>query len=75
MRKIKSNDVERIYNSQNREIKKKFGKDAADNADYGWSVNDYMVDTRIYGCGMLFSYCIANKIIHFWNEWRQLRIQ
>jgi hypothetical protein len=49
----------RIYRAQERWILKRFGKEAADSANYGWGVSatdDYVsVQTKVYGHGVLTS--------------------
>jgi len=48
-----------IYDEQYEYIKKHFGKDAADSANYGWGVdelgNGFRVATKVYGRGTLTS--------------------
>jgi len=69
VRKIRTRkDEEEIYNSQDEEMEKKYGKEAADNANSGWFVDDYCICTKVYGYGVLTSYYVGNKIIHEWED-------
>jgi len=47
---------DRIYNEQERIIRRDFGKRAADRANYGWGVDDgdehLTVNTKVYGHGV-----------------------
>lgn len=63
----------RIYQVQETLIRKRFGKKAADKANYGWGVDgtEDSVDvcTKIYGHGTLTSHArrINPRIAHHWE--------
>jgi len=56
---IKEKVEDEIYNQQYQWIKDKFGKEAADKANYGWGVDktepELCVETKVYGHGVLVS--------------------
>jgi len=70
VRKIRSGkDEERIYAAQEKEIEKRYGKEKADKANYGWFVDAYAVCTKVYGTGMVLTSGYEGKdIIHTWEE-------
>jgi hypothetical protein len=53
-----------VYASQQAYIRKRFGKKAADHANYGWGVDEYMVSTKVYGHGVLTSEYRRGKVYH-----------
>ena len=68
MRKLRSNKEESdIYISQEVVIKNRYGKEAADKANYGWGVDDCTVQTKVYGHGVLISWYEGDKMIHSWG--------
>ena len=72
MRKIRSGAEEsRIYDAQEKEIKKKYGKRAMEYANYGWGVDDHSVSTKVYvKPTMILSSCFeGKKIVHEWSEY------
>lgn len=48
---------ERAYAAQAAYIRKRFGKEAAESANYGWGVEDWengvIISTKVYGHGVL----------------------
>lgn len=71
MRKIKTvKDEEKIYAAQDKEIERVCGKEAADNANSGWFVDDYTITTKIYldPRKILMSWLVGNTVIHSWEE-------
>ena len=51
---------DRIYREQERIIRRDYGKRAADQANYGWGVDEddgsIIVSTKVYGHGVLITY-------------------
>lgn len=61
---------DKIYDAQERYIKREFGKEAADRANYGWFVDGdakhIIVSTKVYRHGVLTSTGIlkSGKVTH-----------
>jgi len=63
----------RIYGEQYEEVKREYGKRAADRANYGWGVEDgdgyVRVSTKVYGRGVLSSTAIYRRgVEHEWGD-------
>lgn len=63
---------DQIYDQQHEVIRREYGKDAADNANYGWFVDDtdgsVQISTKVYGKGVLVSTGSTKEDID--HEWR-----
>ena len=72
---------DKIYAAQERWIRKRFGDDAADNANYGWGVDVVdehhyvLVATKIYGHGVLHSEAagLSDRVSHDFYVWEKGR--
>lgn len=71
MRKIRnSQDEDHLYDAQFELIHEKHGKRVALKANYGWYVDEYMVQTKVYinPRMVLTSYYVGERVV---NEWRE----
>jgi hypothetical protein len=63
---------DKVYDEQYKLIKKKYGKDTADMANYGWGVTGgeswVEVSTKVYGHGVLTSHGNRQRIKHYMQE-------
>ena len=59
----------RVYAEQAKAIEAKYGKAAADNANYGWAVDDDGVATKVYGANGRVIVCTSfdNPTNHEWE--------
>lgn len=57
-----------LYGAQSSWIRRHYGEEAAENANYGWGVSGAgkgaVVETKVYGQGVLISHMEGRRIVH-----------
>jgi len=72
MRKIRTEkDEDHLYDVQFELIHEKHGKRAALKANYGWYVDEHVVQTKVYinPRMVLTSYYVGNRVVNVWSEY------
>jgi hypothetical protein len=66
-------DDDIILEAQEKEIKAKYGKGCARNANYGWGSSDGTISTKVYGTKdgvmILTSWIDHGEMVHEWSEY------